>query len=414
MAELILNLCIGLIFIVVGLVMIFLPNRIYSLILIAAIFASLWHGGLMSVHFVRKHKILDFFLAISSFLFAFFLCSHQYFPEWVIRVGLGAYSIFYALCCFIQWFIYVWNSNKGRLFTFINAIAFFCVGLYLLFYSAFDSELIMIFMGIYVLLLGFRYSCDMMFSLNPTMDHSWKRRYRLSLPTVLCAFIPDWTLKLLKKSDYKSSNDLQSEVHTNLRLMVHVGPKGFQKVGHITIVFDDQVYSYGNYDQTSHRLNGTVGKGIFFIAPYDLYLPMILSKEKNTIFEYGVQLSDSQEELIRNVLNDKQNQSSHWYAPIQREPKSFSQQELAQDYANRLSYFAHADFYQIEKGRFKTYWALGSNCALFIDSILSIVGQDVLNLRNVVSPGLYLDWLQKEYIKQNSPIVSRTVHSLII
>lgn len=141
---------------------------------------------------------------------------------------------------------------------------------------------------------------------------------------------------------------------------------------------------------------------------------MILSKEKNTIFEYGVQLSDSQEELIRNVLNDKQNQSSHWYAPIQREPKSFSQQELAQDYANRLSYFVHADFYQIEKGRFKTYWALGSNCALFIDSILSIVGQDVLNLRNVVSPGLYLDWLQKEYIKQNSPIVSRTVHSLIV
>ncbi len=414
MAELILNLCIGLIFIVAGFIMIIIPNRVYSLILIAAIFASLWHGGLMTVHFVRKRKIMDGFLAFSSFIFAFFLCSHQYFPEWVIRVGLGAYSIFYGLCCFIQWLIYVWNSNKGKLFTFINAIAFLSVGLYLLFYSQFDSEWIMMFMGIYVLLLGFRYSCEMMFSLNPLMDHSWKRRYRLSLPTILCAFIPDWTFKILKKYDLKSEDELESQIKTNLRLMVHVGPKGFQKVGHITIVFDNMVYSYGNYDQESHRLNGTVGKGIFFLAPYDLYLPMILSKEKNTIFEYGIQLSLNQEKQLRDVLHHQMDQATAWYAPIQREPKSNLKMELEQDYANRLAYYSHASFYQIEKGRFKTYWALGANCALFIDSILSVVGQDVLNLRNVVSPGLYLDWLQKEYIKKNSPIVSRTIHSLIL
>ncbi len=414
MAELIFNLCIGLIFIIVGLIMIILPNRIYSLILIAAIFASLWHGGLMCVHFIRKHKFMDFLLALSSFLFAFFLCNHQYVPEWVVRVGLGAYSIFYGLCCFIQWLIYVWNSNKGKLFTFINAIAFFCVGFYLLFYSQFDSELIMMCMGIYVLLLGFRYSCEMMFSLNPLIDHSWKRRYRLSLPTVLCAFIPDWTFQFLKKYDLKSEEELDSQIKTNLRLMVHVGPKGFQKVGHITLVFDDMVYSYGNYDQESHRLNGTVGNGIFFLAPYDLYLPMILFKEKNTIFEYGIQLTKNQENELRNLLNEKVQEANAWYAPIQREAKADFKRELEEDYANRLAYYSHASFYQIESGRFKSYWALGANCALFIDSILSIVGQDVLNLRNVVSPGLYLDWLQKEYIKKNSPIVSRTIHSFIL
>lgn len=414
MAELIFNLCMGLIFMLTGLVMIFIPNQVYSLILIIAIFISFGHGGLMFIRSIRKRKILDFFLCVASFLFALFLCANNYFPQWVIRVGLGFYSILYGLCCLIQWGIYVWNSTDHRLLTFVNGVAFLCAGLYLLFFRNFDPDLIMMFLGIYVFLLGLRYCNDSMISLNPTIDHGWKRNYRLSLPTVLCAFIPDWTLHFLKKHNLKSDDELNDEISTNLRLMIHVGPKGFQKVGHITLVFDDMVYSYGNYDQRSHHLNGTVGKGIFFIAPYRDYLSLILSSEKNTIFEFGVKTTKSQDELIRHSLNQIVQKSEKWLAPIDMEPKTCSQEELDSDYSNRLAYYTHAYFYKVQKGRFKTYWALGSNCALFIDSILSQLGQDVLNLRGVISPGLYFDWLQNEYLKKNSPIVSRTIHSLYI
>lgn len=65
--------------------------------------------------------------------------------------------------------------------------------------------------------------------------------------------------------------------------MVHVGPNGIQKVGHITFSYKGIVYSYGNYDEESFRLNQTIGDGVFFTVPFEYYIPNMMSAENNSI-----------------------------------------------------------------------------------------------------------------------------------
>ena len=83
-----------------------------------------------------------------------------------------------------------------------------------------------------------------------------------------------------------------------------------------------------------------------------------------------------------------------------------------EDYPSRLHYKTGAKLYKFKQGKFKTYWALGDNCALFTDRILGCLGADILSIRGIISPGTYLEWLQNEYLKKNSPIVSRTLYTL--
>lgn len=70
------------------------------------------------------------------------------------------------------------------------------------------------------------------------------------------------------------------------------------------------------------------------------------------------------------------------------------------DYPSRLHYRTGAKLYKVKSGKFHIYWALGDNCASFTDLVLGTLGADVLSIRGIISPGTYLDWLQKEYLKR--------------
>ena len=79
-------------------------------------------------------------------------------------------------------------------------------------------------------------------------------------------------------------------------------------------------------------------------------------------------------------------------------------------YTSRLHYRTGAKLYKVKGGKFHIYWALGDTCASFTDLVLGTLGADVLSIRGIISPGTYLDWLQKEYLKKNSPIVFRRIY----
>ena len=63
-------------------------------------------------------------------------------------------------------------------------------------------------------------------------------------------------------------------------------------------------------------------------------------------------------------------------------------------------------------GRFKTYFALGSNCVLLADSIIGRLGTDVLSMRGLITPGTYLDYLDKEYHKKGSMVITRQFYPM--
>lgn len=410
------NFIVGLCFIAAGLVMFFIPNRVFSLILNTSIILLLINGVYLLIRFLQHKKKSDLLFLILSILFALFLVDHETIPQWIIRVAFGLYCYISTLASLIQLVINYINDIPDKFYHFLMIVAYGILGFNLLFVDEFETDLLLRLFGIYFILLGSRYFNDANVGVNPLLKYEWKRKIRISLPTIICAFIPDWTLTSINR--YLSSGKpfaLEKKDYGDdqiLKVMVHVGPNGIQKVGHITFSYKGIVYSYGNYDEESFRLNQTIGDGVFFTVPFEYYIPNMMSAENNSIFEYGIQIKKEQEALIEQELEAFKNNSYRWYCKIEREYGYDRFNEYKENYPSRLHYKTGAKFYKFKSGRFKTYWALGDNCALFTDRILGKLGCDVLSMRGIISPGTYLEYLQGEYIKKNSPVVSLKIHSI--
>ena len=408
-----LSLFLGFFFMIFGSVLIALPNHIYTLILELCKLYCLGHAIYLVHHIFKERKYLDVFYLILSIGFFVILTNHSNFPEWIIRVSFGGYCLLSAVASFVQ-FIINMRLKVHNIFMGIYFMAYACLGLFLLFKPEFKTDLLMRFFGIYFVVLGFRYFHDWYDTVNRDVKYQWKRKFCLMLPPQICVLLPDWAMKKIQKQiDEGDLVDLeQSKISEEplLKVMVHVGPEGFQKIGHISFAYKGIVFSYGNYDSKTYHWNQTLGEGVYFNVPLDYYIPNMMEVEHNSIFEYGIYMDESQKNQVESVLESLAANSKRWYCALEEAEGYDCFEEFESDYPSRLHYRTGAKFYKIKKGKFKYYWALGDNCATFTDLVLQALGSDVLSLRGITSPGTYFDYLEKEYAKPYSPIVYRKVH----
>ena len=409
------NFVIGTLLIIAGAIMVWIPNRVFAWILSVSILFLLINGCALLFRFVKQKKNKDFFFSILSFAFMFFLMNFHYLTQWILRVNFGGYCILCGTACFIQLVIDKIDHLKGKFLNFIFTIIYIFFGFYLLLNPDFHTDLLMQAFGIYFIILGFRYLGDGYEGINPLTKYKWKRKVRITLPAFLCALVPDVALtsinRYLEDGKPEDLNTYKKDEIVRLKVIVHVGPKGFQKVGHICFAFDNIVYSYGNYDSDSFRLNQTIGDGTFFTVPLEKYIPNMITAENNSIFEYGIYTTPDQNEAIEKQIQKIKENGYRWYSRIEKADGYDRFNEFEMDYPSRLHFRTGAKLYKVKRGKFHIYWALGDNCASFTDLVLGTLGADVLSVRGIISPGTYLDWLQKEYLKKNSPIVFRQIYT---
>lgn len=409
------NFVIGTLLIIAGDIMVWIPNRVFAWILSVSILFLLINGCVLLFRFVKQKRNKDFFFSILSFAFMFFLMNFRYLPQWILRVNFGGYCILCGTACFIQLVIDKINHLKGKFLNSIFTFIYIFFGFYLLLNPDFHTDLLMRAFGIYFVILGFRYLGDGYEGINPLTKYKWKRKVRITLPAFLCALVPDAALtsinRYLEDGKPEDLNTYEKDKIVRLKVIVHVGPTGFQKVGHICFAFDNIVYSYGNYDSDSFRLNQTIGDGTFFTVPLEKYIPNMITAENNSIFEYGIYTTPDQNEAIEKQIQKIKENGYRWYSRIEKADGYDRFNEFEMDYPSRLHYRTGAKFYKVKRGKFHIYWALGDNCASFTDLVLGTLGADVLSMRGIISPGTYLDWLQKEYLKKNSPIVFRQIYT---
>ncbi|WP_270599892.1 hypothetical protein [Faecalicoccus pleomorphus] len=415
MQEILSNILLGSFAVLFGFVMFLAPDGIYlilvNLLLVVLGCSALW----MIVRFIKRRNILDVVSSLFSFVLFVILSNHQNIPLHVLQIIFGIYCLLNGAALLVQMVINALNNSKGKFFLFVFSLFYWILGIYLIRVDE-DLKILIRAFGFYLMILGGRYVSDGLACVNPLTKYEWKRKVRITFPAFLCAFFPDWALNAINRyleaeEPYEFEQKERNAKH-DLSVFVHVGPVGFQKVGHICFAYNGIAYSYGNYDSDSFRLNQTLGDGVFFKVPVEYYIPNAMEAEQNTIFEYGIALNEPQRRLLEEQIQAFEKNSYRWHCKIEREDGYHRFDAYKEDYPSRLHYKTGAKLYKFKQGKFKTYWALGDNCALFTDRILGCLGADILSIRGIISPGTYLEWLQNEYLKKNSPIVSRTLYTL--
>lgn len=332
-------------------------------------------------------------------------------PKAILIMVFSTYFIFNGLIKFVSCYLMKKDKLKGIFKDFLEGFISFAFGIICFFSPKIHMNIMLYIIGGYVLLLGIDYLFDF---LDQKDIHI--KRIHLPLPPFIDALIP---LSILQKINRLGEDkNIEFDFHkksekVDLEIFVHVSMQGTGKLGHVDLCFDGHIISYGNYDMDTRKLRDGIGSGVVFTCPKTKYIPFCVEYSEKTIFGFGIKLSEAQKEKVKQELSHIFESLEEWkpkYARALENDKNINKDEYT-DYASMLYKNTDAKFYKFTNGKLKTFFILGNNCGALVDKILRSSGADVLKMRGIITPGTYYDFLEREYLKKDSNVVSKQIYN---
>ena len=338
-------------------------------------------------------------------------------PVDLVVICLGAYQLGTALIYAITFWLYKANRVKGGWFYLLDALLNGGIGIASVLGPSSDGHFQFILLGTYLVLLGISNIRDGILFDKDQQGQELKRRFRISLPVIFAAFIPAESLKRFNQFLQKGSSaghsgpyrlvkkEEEAEEARELEILVHTSDSNlFGAIGHVDICYQGTVISYGSYDPFSERLFGTIGDGVLFKVDKEPYIELCKKESHKTLFGYSLSLTEEESQAVEERLAEIDQLLTPW------DPPSRLQEDGQPTYAYKLKYDLGAELYKFTSSRFKSYFVLSTNCCLLADSIVGQAGTAVLDVRGVIAPGTYQDYLEYEFEAPNGLVHTRTVY----
>ena len=65
------------------------------------------------------------------------------------------------------------------------------------------------------------------------------------------------------------------------------------------------------------------------------------------------------------------------------------------------------EMYKFSSGKFRTYFISSTNCVILADELIRNRDLRLIDLTGLITPGAYLSFLNTQYLKKNTPVISR-------
>lgn len=341
----------------------------------------------------------------SNMIIAILFVSIPNIPLSIFSLIFGIYILFNALVKIINYILFRINKVRGRIIELIIFVFYLFFGLSCIFFPLVRLDIILTIIGIYFIMLGSTYILDFINQIIPSKQkNKIKRKIRIKLPVFLSVLIPYNVMK----TNINNTSKKKDISEIDLEIFIHVTKKGHGVMGHADLYFDNEIISFGNYDNRSIKLFEAIGDGVLFkTSKKKEYLDFCIADSKKTIFGFGIKLTNEQKEIIRSQIKKIMSKTYEWdYPSICAKEKSVKREA----YAIRLYRSVGANFYKFNDSKFKTFFVLNTNCVMLVDYILGKTGLDLLKVNGIITPGAYYDFLATEYMKKNSNVISYTIY----
>ena len=349
-------------------------------------------------------KILTFLLALLSFIFDEYSIA-------IVPIIFSIYCLLNSTVDFINFVIIKLNKLKGGYEHLFNSLIYLSIGITILFSPIMHLDVMLNILGIYSILLGITFIFD-----HFEINHYFK--IRICLPSIVEAFIPLSVLQHINKVINDDGEvkyvEKKNEEKTDLEIFIHVTENGFGRLGHMDICYNNEVISYGNYDISSYRFHDLFGTGVVFTTTNrEKYIKFCIEDSKKTLFSFGLKLNKKEKEQIENNIQKIKENLKVWYPPYVAEKRKrfFVSKKKYKDYSSRLFRATHAKFYKFKYGKYKIYFVLGNNCVLLANKIIGKTLKNKFKFYGIMTPGTYYDYLEREYMKKKSIVISKKIYS---
>ena len=368
----------------------------------------------------EKEKKVNFARSFFNLLFCLVLSLFKNIPISFLPIIFGIYLLVNALIRFITCTIYFVNKTKGKLIELFVGLIYLGLAIPSIFTPIKNLNVVLVIIGIYILLLGINYIFDFIGFLIPIhFKNKIRRNIRITLPAFIEAIIPYTVLSeinyLIDKDNYESIEEInkKDEVDPDMIVFVHISNRGFNRMGHVDLYYDGRVITYGGYDDSSLRFFRMIGDGVLYTVDKESYIPFCIKHSKKTIFAFGLRLSEKQKKNVSKTIDNLFKDLYPWECPYQsalNKSKKVKKKRY-KDYASKLYQATNAKFYKFKKGKFKKFFVVGSNCSKLADYIIGKSGVDILKVYGIITPGAYYEYLNREYNKKGSMVISRKIYN---
>ncbi|KNZ42383.1 HdeD family acid-resistance protein [Acetobacterium bakii] len=338
----------------------------------------------------------------------------------------GTFSLAVGMLGIAIGFFVLLNSLKLRkdgaswIGTLIKALVYIFLGIDMVFFGT-NAEIFAIIFGVYLIFFSFNIFGDAMVSLMKHNDgaQKMKKHVRVSLPVIFAAFLPIRLLKKVNKLVEEEPQELlllsekNQQKTPDLVIYIHTREGLIPGMGHVDISMDGLVYSYGNYDDATWKMGGFFADGVMVEMGKEAHIKQALDVEKKILMAYGLALTPEHKKGAQDKLDEIVNDLMPWEPLAQQSEKGEieGKPEDYNDVSSQLYKDTGARFYKFRFGNpFKTYYAMGTNCVKLVDTIVGKTGIDLLKINGIITPGAYLDYLDRLYERGDSIVVTRTLY----
>lgn len=324
-------------------------------------------------------------------------------PTQFLAIIIAVYQLLLGVILLIHARLLFREQLSGRYSSLLIALVHLLVAGLILSYRHFFLSSLYTIIGWYLMFLGGNSWRDgLEFDFRKTVPTA--RRQRLGLPIFLTALIPAAALNQV--NSYLTKGQSQSQYFgdlsqpVDLEIWIHTARRGFERMGHVDIAFEGQIYSYGNHDVDSTRLFEAVGDGVLMTLPVNQYKASLKADSWRAVFGYGLVLTADEKRAVQANLDKLLKQAL---------PFSLKTAKQESSYLGRMMNTYGAKAYKFSSGKYKTYFVMTTNCVQLIDDIVGSTGLDILDSHGILTPGAYQAYLEREYQNPNSRVVSQMI-----
>lgn len=338
-------------------------------------------------------------------------------PIYILALVIGIYQIFHASINLVTYLLYRKNKIRPRFRFLLDGLVLVFLGGTSLLSSTGNSVFQLFVLGAYFFLYGVSNIRDGFLFEEEIGKNHLKRRVRISLPIVLAALIPARTLAKINKFMQENADE-REDIHlgmvksgktAELEIFVHTAETSlFSAIGHVDICYQGRVISYGNYDPSSETLFGMVGDGVLYFCDRDKYIDLCKRESQKTLFGYGIDLTPEMEKAVQKKLAELKQLTIPWEPSADKIMTGDGKEDYT--YAYKIRHETDGELYKFIKSKFKSYFVLSTNCVLLADTIVGQAGTDILSPKGFIAPGTYQAYLNREFEKPNSIVVSKHVY----
>ena len=338
-------------------------------------------------------------------------------PIYILALVIGVYQIFHATINLVTYVLYRKNKIRPRFRLLLDGLVLVFLGGTSLLSSTGNSVFQLFVLGAYFFLYGVSNIRDGFLFEEEIGKNHLKRRVRMSLPIVLAALIPASTLAKINKFMQENADE-REDIHlgmvksgktAELEIFVHTAETSlFSAIGHVDICYQGRVISYGNYDPSSETLFGMVGDGVLYFCDRDKYIDLCKRESQKTLFGYGIDLTPEMEKAVQKKLAELKQLTIPWEPSADKIMTGDGKEDYI--YAYKIRHETDGELYKFIKSKFKSYFVLSTNCVLLADTIVGQAGTDILSPKGFIAPGTYQAYLDREFEKPNSIVVSKHVY----